>query len=220
MNTCSCNTSTKKFPLRAPLVSFLTPKRHFGTQTSYHSSSTVILWTSFQRNVFQRRISTPPRKRACVTGLYRGKAQTINGTPRSRIQTSCHPDERPAQGTLNMRIRVGAKSKVLLCAPVRGTAWSVYFSLVRLCKGESNRFWQICPKRRKPEWEPLVKAPLGPSPAALVTFLSTCAAIARANARLWLCTGCHCTGKFKARVKHFSAATWRWRDEESSTRKN
>lgn len=39
----SCNMSSKKFSLKAPSVSFLTPKGHFGTQTSYHSYSTITL---------------------------------------------------------------------------------------------------------------------------------------------------------------------------------
>lgn len=103
---------------------------------------------------------------------------------------------------------VGAKSKALLCAPVHGSTWSISFSLVRLCKGKSNQFWQIYLKRRKTECEPLAKSPLGYNPAALVTLLSTSVAIARA-------LSLH-MGKFKASVKqskqHFSAATWRWRD--------
>lgn len=49
----SCNMSSKKFSLKAPSVSFLTPKGHFGTQTSYHSYSTITLWT-FSRGKFSK----------------------------------------------------------------------------------------------------------------------------------------------------------------------
>lgn len=35
----SCNVSSRKFSLQAPSVHFLTPRRPFGTQTSYHSNS-------------------------------------------------------------------------------------------------------------------------------------------------------------------------------------
>lgn len=43
----------QKVSLKAPSVRFLTPKGHFGTQTSYHSYSTATLWT-FSRGKFSK----------------------------------------------------------------------------------------------------------------------------------------------------------------------
>lgn len=45
---------SKKFSLKAPSASFLTTKGYFGTQTSHHCYSEIILWT-FSRGKFSKR---------------------------------------------------------------------------------------------------------------------------------------------------------------------